>query len=756
MGSTRNQRALDYHSKGRAGKIEVVATKPCMTSQDLSLAYTPGVADPCLEIEEHPEDAYKYTARGNLVGVVSNGTAVLGLGNIGALAGKPVMEGKGVLFKRFADIDVFDIELDTENVDEIVRAVQLLEPTFGGINLEDIKAPECFEIEERLKETMDIPVFHDDQHGTAIISGAALLNAAELAEKKMEDLKVVVSGAGAAAIACANLYIALGVRREHVTLVDSKGIVYQGRGKGMNKYKEQFAQADTGKRSLADAMKGADVFLGLSVAGLVSQDMIRSMAKDPIVFALANPNPEITYPDAVAARDDVIMATGRSDYPNQVNNVLGFPFIFRGALDVQARKITEEMKLAASHALADLARLDVPESVSAAYENQAFEFGREYIIPKPFDSRVLLHVAPAVAKAATEGNVARKPLTDIDAYREELARRLSPAQGRLSAVYCTAKKKPQRIVFPEGDSLLVMHAATEMIEEGLCHPILLGHEGKIRGIAEEHHIDLSAMTVIHPAAAENRRAYAQSLFELRQRKGVNVRTAQRITHEPNYYGTMMVREGDADGLITGVTEPYIHGIRPILEVLGNGEKLIAGMMMLVFQKQTKFLVDTTVNIDPNAEQLAEIAIMAADRLAPFDEKPRIAMLSYSTFGSGRHGDVLKVREATRIVKKRRPDLEIDGEMQADVAISGDLRDRYFPFTGLSNDANILVFPDLASANISYKLLQHLGGAEVVGPMLMGLDYAANVVQRGASTQEIVRLTALTAIAAQELAIKRRA
>ena len=753
MGSTRNQRALDYHSKGRAGKIEVVATKPCMTSQDLSMAYTPGVADPCLEIEANPEDVFKYTARGNLVGVVSNGTAVLGLGNIGALAGKPVMEGKGVLFKRFADVDVFDMELGTENVEDIIRAVQLMEPTFGGINLEDIKAPQCFEIEERLKETMDIPVFHDDQHGTAIISGAALLNAAELAGKKMQDLKVVVSGAGAAAVACSNLYIALGVRRENVTLVDSKGVIYKGRSEGMNKYKEPFAQKDTGARSLADAMKGADVFLGLSIAGLVSQDMIRSMAKDPIVFALANPNPEIDYPEAVAARDDVIMATGRSDYPNQVNNVLGFPFIFRGALDVHARKITEEMKLAASHALADLARLDVPEAVSAAYGNQHFAFGREYIIPKPFDSRVLLHVAPAVAKAATDAGVARKPLKDIEAYREELARRLSPAQGRMSYVYNRAKKDMQRIVFPEGDSLRVMQAAQDMVEEGLCRPILLGHKGKIEKIAKEHNIDLAPMTIVHPADAENRGTYAQALFDLRQRKGVSLRTAKRITHETNYYGCMMVRRGDADGLVTGLTESYADSVRPILQVLSSGG-LVAGMMMLVFRNTVKFMVDTTMNIDPNAEQLAQIAMMAADHVKThFELTPRVAMLSYSSFGAGRHNDVLKVREATRLIKAARPEMQIDGEMQADVAVSPDLRERDFPFTSLKDNANILVCPDLASSNISYKLLQHLGEAEVVGPILLGIDYPANVVQRGAAPQEVARLTALTAVKALELANK---
>ncbi|MFH1810345.1 MAG: NADP-dependent malic enzyme [Pseudomonadota bacterium] len=744
----KKQEALLYHSSGRPGKIEVISTKPCVTSRDLSLAYSPGVAEPCLEIEKNPEDAFKYTARGNLVAVVSNGTAVLGLGDIGALAGKPVMEGKGVLFKRFADVDVFDIEIASKDVAEIVRTVKLLEPTFGGINLEDIKAPECFEIETQLKEIMDIPVFHDDQHGTAIISAAALINAAELAGKKLKDLTVVVSGAGASAIACANLYITMGVLRENVLLVDTKGVVYKGRSAGMNKYKEAFA-VDTPRRSLADAMKGADVFLGCSVAGLVTQDMVRSMAKDPIVFALANPDPEITYPDAKAARDDVIMATGRSDYPNQVNNVLGFPFIFRGALDVRARKITEEMKIAASHALAELARLDVPESVSAAYGNQEFKFGREYIIPKPFDTRVLLHVAPAVAKAATDCGVARKPLTDIDAYRAELTRRLSRAQGRLHLTYMKAKQNPQKIVFPEGDSLRVMQAALDLADDGICHPVLLGPVPKMQALATEHNLDISKLILMHPSSTDRRKLYAQELFKLRQRRGVTFRTAEKMVHDPNVFGCMMLRTGDASGMITGVTESYATCARPVLQLLRDKPGLAAGMYMLVFKNTVKFLADTTINIDPNAEQLAEIAIMAADYVQQFEITPRVAMLSFSTFGAVRHLSVDKMRRATELIKKSRPELEVDGEMQADIAVNTELRERDFPFSGLKDNANVLIFPDLGSANIAYKLLQHLGGAEVVGPMILGIDYAANIMQRGAGVQEINRLTAITSVLAQD-------
>ncbi len=740
----RKKEALEYHVGRRPGKIEVISTKPCVTSRDLSLAYSPGVAEPCLEIAKNPQDAFQYTAKGNLVAVISNGTAVLGLGNIGALAGKPVMEGKGVLFKRFADVDVYDIEVDTEDVDEFIRTVQLLEPTFGGINLEDIKAPECFEIEARLAETMNIPVFHDDQHGTAIISGAALINAAELAGKKLADLTVVVSGAGASAIACARFYISLGVRQENVILVDSKGVVYAGRTAGMNRYKEEFA-LETDCRTLADAMKGADVFLGCSVAGLVTADMVRSMADRPIVFALANPDPEISYPDAKAARADVIMATGRSDYPNQVNNVLGFPFIFRGALDVRARKVTEEMKIAAAQALADLARLEVPEQVSAAYGDQEFSFGPEYIIPKPFDTRVLTHVAPAVARAATEAGVARQPLEDVEGYVGELERRLSPARSRLQLIYANAKQQRRRIVFPEGTSTRVLQAAVDLANDGICRPCVLGAEAEIRALAKVHHLDLSQVEVLAPSASDKRAAYAQALFERRQRRGVTLRTAQRMVHDANIFGCMMVREGDADGMVTGVTEAYAVCARPVLRLLREKQTLAAGMYMLVFKNQVKFLADTTVNIDPTAEQIADIAIMAADYVPQFDVQPHIGMLSFSSFGAVRHPVADKMRRATALVRERRPDLEIDGEMQADIAVNARLRRHEFPFVKLTEDANVLICPNLSSANISYKLLQHLGGAEAVGPILLGIDHPANIVQRGASTTQIGRLAAITAV-----------
>ncbi len=749
MDEKRRQDALRYHSEGRRGKIEVVSTKPCVTSRDLSMAYTPGVAEPCLEIAKRPRDAFKYTARGNLVAVVSNGTAVLGLGNIGALAGKPVMEGKGVLFKRFADVDVFDIELDTEDADEIVRTVKLMEPTFGGINLEDIKAPECFEIEARLSDMMDIPVFHDDQHGTAIISGAALLNGAELAEKKLEDLTVVVSGAGASAIACAKFYVSLGVRMENVMLVDSKGVVYEGRTAGINPHKAQFA-VDTPRRTLAEAMDGADVFLGCSVGGLVTQDMVKSMADRPIIFALANPDPEISYPDAKAARPDGIIATGRSDYPNQVNNVLGFPFIFRGALDVRARKITEGMKVAAARALADLAKRDVPEAVSAAYGNEEFSFGPDYIIPKPFDTRVLTSVAPAVAQAAIEDGVARSSLDDLDAYRAELERRLSPTRERLRMTYMRAKRQPQRIVFPEGDYLQVLQAAVDLAQEGICKPILLGHPDEINAVAEEHRIRLDDVTVVRPSQSKNYQAYGDALFKLRHREGVTRRTAQRLVHNRLTFGCMMLREGDADGLVTGASENYAICARPVLQLLRQGPSLAAGMYMLVFKHELKFLADCAVNIDPTAEQLAEIATMAGDYVRRFEIEPKIAMLSFSSFGAVPHPTSVKMRKATELVKLKRPDLQVEGEMQADVAVNATIRERDFPFSELTDNANVLICPDLGSANISFKLLQQLAGAEVVGPMLLGIDYAANILQRGASVLEIERVSAITAASAIDM------
>ncbi|MFA6980824.1 MAG: NADP-dependent malic enzyme, partial [Ignavibacteriaceae bacterium] len=624
------QDALDYHSSGRKGKIEVVPTKPCQTQRDLSLAYTPGVADPCLDIEKNPELAYEYTAKGNLVAVVSNGTAVLGLGNIGALAGKPVMEGKGVLFKRFADIDVFDIELDTLDPKEVIRTVQILEPTFGGINLEDIKAPECFYIEEELKRTMKIPVFHDDQHGTAIISGAALLNACEMAKKDLSKIKITFNGAGASANACANLYVKLGVKKENITMCDSKGVIYKGRTEGMNEFKEVYAQ-DTKARTLAEAIAGVDVFVGLSVANCVTKEMVQSMAPDPVVFALANPIPEISYEDAKAARKDVIVATGRSDKPNQVNNVLGFPFIFRGALDVRATGINDEMKLAASKALAQLAREEVPDVVLRAYGGQPIEFGRDYIIPKPFDPRVLTYVAPAVAKAAIETGVAKLPITDWDAYKEQLRERQGLSKQIIRRTIEKAKSNPRRIVFPEGNQIKILKAAQILVEEKIADPILLGNKKEINTMIDEHHIDSTGFTIIEPTEHDKIEVYAEQYYKLRQRRGVSKLTAERMIRLGNYFGAMMVRMGDADGMISGLTTSYPQTIKPALEIIHTAEGVnrVSGMYIVLAQKHVYFFADTTVNVDPSAEELVEIAYLSAKTAQRFNMVPNIAMLSFS-------------------------------------------------------------------------------------------------------------------------------
>ncbi|KPL10788.1 malic enzyme, partial [candidate division TA06 bacterium SM1_40] len=645
----RKEDALNYHSEGRRGKIEVRATKPCLTQRDLSLAYTPGVAEPCREIVRDAQEAFTYTAKGNLVAVVSNGTAVLGLGNIGALAGKPVMEGKGVLFKRFADIDVFDLEVDTEDSDELIRVVRLLEPTFGGINLEDIKAPECFYIEETLKREMAIPVFHDDQHGTAIISGAALLNALELVGKRMEDVKVVYNGAGAAGIACAALYITLGVKPENMIMCDSLGVIYKGREKGMNPYKERFA-VDTDLRTLEDAMKGSDVFVGVSVADVVSKKMVRSMADRPIVFAMANPDPEITYPDAKAARDDIIMATGRSDYPNQVNNVLGFPFIFRGALDVRATAINEAMKVAACHALAALAKEGVPESVSKAYGVEGFEFGPDYIIPKPLDPRVLLWEAPAVAKAAIDSGVAGNEL-DMDVYREQLEARLGRSREVMRVVINKAKKSPKRIVYPEGDHEKILRASQIIIDEGIAHPILLGNKKVIKQKIEDLKLDLPRIQIFDPYACDRFEDYAREFYELRQRHGVTVHWARKMMRNRNYFGSMMVRMGDADGLISGVTQNYPETIRPALQVIKvrDDVRRVSGVYMMIVKNDVYFFSDATVNIDPTADDLAEIAICCAEQVRRFEIEPRVAMLSFSNFGSTKHPLSEKVKRAVEIV-----------------------------------------------------------------------------------------------------------
>ena len=744
----RKQDALDYHSQGRKGKIEVVATKPCATQRDLSLAYTPGVADPCNEIVKDKENAYLYTAKGNLVAVVSNGTAVLGLGNIGALAGKPVMEGKGVLFKRFADIDVFDIEVNSENPDDVIKVVKLLEPTFGGINLEDIKAPDCFYIEETLKKEMGIPVFHDDQHGTAIISGAALLNALEIVGKDISKVKVVYNGAGAAGIACAGLYLNLGVRRENIMMCDTKGVIYKGRKEGMNPYKEKFA-VDTKLRTLAEAMKGADVFVGVSVKDAVSKEMVKSMNDKPIVFAMANPDPEITYNDAKSVRDDLIMATGRSDFPNQVNNVLGFPFIFRGALDVRATAINMEMKIAACHALADLAKEDVPESVSRAYGNETFHFGTNYIIPKPFDPRVLLWEATAVAKAAIDSGVAKTKI-DIEEYRERLEARLGKSREVMRTIINKAKGKPKRIVFPEGEHEKILRASQILIDEKIAHPILLGREEEIKKKAEHLNLDLGKIEIINPVRSAKFDSYAAELHNLRKRNGITLVEARGMLHNPNIYGSVMVHMNDADGLVSGLTLHYPDTIRPALQIIKKRDDLnkVSGLYMMIIKEKVFFFADATVNISPSAEDLAEIAICSADLARRVNIEPRVAMLSFSNFGSTKHPFSEKVKQATEIVKKKRPDIAIDGEMQADTAVVPEIVKSTYPFCEIKEWANVLIFPDLQSGNIAYKLMQRLGGAEAIGPILMGMKKSVHVLQREAEINDIVNMASIAVVDAQ--------
>jgi malate dehydrogenase (oxaloacetate-decarboxylating)(NADP+) len=742
------EEALDYHSKGRPGKIEVTSTKPCATQRDLSLAYTPGVAVPCLEIAKNPADAFLYTAKGNLVAVVSNGTAVLGLGNIGALAGKPVMEGKGVLFKRFADIDVFDIELDTEDADDIIKACKLLEPTFGGINLEDIKAPECFYIEETLKREMHIPVFHDDQHGTAVISSAALLNALELVGKDIGKIRLVMSGAGAAGIACAKLYCRMGVKRENILMTDSKGVLYKGRDEKINKYKAEFA-ADTKCRTLADALKDADVFVGVSQKGLVTKEMVKSMAKNPIIFAMANPDPEITYEDALDARKDVIMATGRSDYPNQVNNVLGFPFIFRGALDTFSTAINEDMKVAASHALAGLAKQDVPDAVARAYGVSTIKFGPEYIIPKPFDPRVLIWEASAVAMAAMKTGVAQKTF-DIEEYKERLEARLGAGRAFMRRVIHRARSHKKRLVFPEGNSDKIIRAARIIHEEQIADPILLGNSDIILRDAERISISLDGIEIIDPTTSAKRPVYSEVLFKKRQRRGVNLTAAHWMLRDRGYFGTMMVETGDADAILMGVTQSYPGAIRPALEIIDRqeGVTLVAGLFLMILKNRMFFLADTAVNIDPTAEELAQIAECAASEAAKFGVEPRIAMLSFSNFGSVNHPQAIKVRQATEILKKRRPELVVDGEMHADVAVSAELIKEHYPFSTLKEAANVLVFPELNSGNIGYKLLKQLGGADAIGPITMGLKKTVHILLRTHDVSDIVNMAAIAAVEAE--------
>ncbi len=744
------QQALDYHFGARPGKIEVSPTKPCETQRDLSLAYTPGVAEPCLEIHKNPQDAFKYTARGNLVAVVTNGTAVLGLGDIGPLAGKPVMEGKAVLFKRFADVDVFDIEIDSHNPDDVIKACQLLEPTFGGINLEDIKAPECFYIEETLKKTMKIPIFHDDQHGTAIISGAALLNALEVVGKKIEEVRVVFNGAGASGIACAEHYVRLGVKRENLTLCDTKGVVYKGRAEGMNPYKERFAQ-DSKLRTLAEAMKGADVVVGCSVKGAIKQDMVRSMAERPIVFAMANPDPEISYDDAKAARSDVIIATGRSDYPNQVNNVLGFPSIFRGALDVHATAINEEMKLAATRALADLAKEDVPDSVCRAYGVDRLRFGPDYLIPKPFDPRVLLWEATAVAEAAMATGVARKPVA-LHQYRDQLERRLGKAHEITHLMIQKAKARPKMVVFPEGEHEKILRAAHNLLEEKIAFPILLGAPEVIAASAKELGVRLAGAQIVDPYASPMREAFIQELFRLRQRRGVTMTEAHTQMKDPNVFGSMMVHMGYADALVSGVSQHYPETIRPALQIIGTREGLrrVAGCYVMITRShQVYVLADATVNIEPSTEDLAEIALCAAHLARRFDLEPRVAMLSFSTFGSTKHPQCEKVRKAVELIRKMDPSLIVDGEVMADVALSPELLENVYSFSSLTGGANVLIFPELSSANIGYKLLGKLGGCRELGPILMGMRKPVHVLSRGAEVEEIVNIAAIAVVDAQE-------
>jgi len=752
---TLRQEALEYHSKKPHGKLEVTPTKPCLTQYDLSLAYTPGVAEPCLAIEANPEDAFKYTAKGNLVAVITNGTAVLGLGNIGALAGKPVMEGKALLFKRFADIDSIDLELDTEDPELFVQSVKLLEPSFGGINLEDIKAPECFYIEETLKKTMKIPVFHDDQHGTAIITGAALLNALEIVGKKLSEIKIVFNGAGASAIATANFYVELGAKRENIMLCDTKGVVYDGRREGMNPYKEQFA-VKTKARTLAEAFKDADVFVGLSAAvgGLVTQEMIRSMAQKPIIFAMANPTPEISYEEARTARTDAIVATGRSDYPNQVNNVLGFPFIFRGALDVRATQINEAMKVAAAHALATLAKEDVPDSVVKAYGLKSLHFGPDYLIPKLLDPRVLLWEAPAVAKAAMESGVARIKI-DLERYKEELEARLGKSREMMRIVFNKAKANPKRIVLAEGTHEKMIRAAHQLGEEGLAKPILLGDEKTIREKAQELQLKLTHIEIVDPVDMAKRARYAQRLYELRCRRGVTQTEAQALVANPNYFASVMVELGDADGMISGLSFHYPEVLRPPLQVIKTAPdcQIAAGVYLVTTRHRALFFADCTVNRELNSEKLAEIAILTARLARDFDIEPRIAMLSYANFGSVHDSHTEMVREAVDKVRRREPGLTIDGEMQADTALVEEILNGTYPLNRLKKEANVLIFPNLEAGNIAYKLMQRLANAEVVGPILVGIKKPVYILQRGDEVKDIVNLAAIAVVEAQKLEAK---
>ncbi len=741
------QQALEYHSQGKPGKIEIRPTKPCVTQLDLSLAYSPGVAEPCLEIAKAPVDVYKYTSKGNLVAVVSNGTAVLGLGNIGAAAAKPVMEGKGVLFKRFADVDVFDIELNTKDPDELIKCCQLLEPTFGGINLEDIKAPECFYIEETLKKTLSIPVFHDDQHGTAIISGAALLNALELVKKDIDKVRVIYSGAGAAGIACARLYCALGVRPENILMADSRGVMYEGR-QTYNQYKSGFVRK-TDARTLADALKDADVFVGVSVANTVTKEMVKSMARDPIIFAMANPDPEITYEDALDVRKDIIFATGRSDYPNQVNNVLGFPFIFRGALDAHATAINEPMKLAAVYALASLAKESVPDEVVRAYGVETLHFGREYIIPAPFDPRIFVTESSAVAQAAMDSGVAQRTL-DMEEYKDQLAKRMGRGRVIMNVVTQKARKNPKRLVLPEGNSIRILRAAHALVHDGLAKPIVLGPEKEVRQVAACGEIDLSGITIIDPATSDRQEYYADVLFDKRKRKGVTRDLAAGIVRDRTYFGMIMLEVGDCDAVLCGIGADYPDTIRPALQVIGMspGITRLSGLYVMIREDKMYIFADTTVNVNPTSEELAEIAINSANVAKAFDIEPKIAMLSFSNFGSYIYPESRKVAKAVAIVKEQAPNLIVDGEMQADIALMPEQLKKYYPFSKLTSTANIFIFPDLNSGNVAYKLLRRMGNMRAVGPILMGLSKPVHVLNRTVEVNEIVDMAAIAVVDAQ--------
>ena len=740
--------ALEYHSQFPPGKLQVVTTKPFITQRDLSLAYSPGVAIPCLEIQKDPDTARQYTVRGNLVGVVTNGTAVLGLGNIGALAGKPVMEGKAILFKRFADVDAFDIELDTVDAEEFVRAVQLMEPTFGAINLEDIGAPACFHIEEKLRDTLSIPVFHDDQHGTAIVSGAGLLNAVELAGKSLDQVRIVYAGAGAAGLACAAFHESLGVKAENRIVCDSVGVIYRGRTERMNEYKERFV-ADTDKRTIEEALQGADVFMGLSGPGTVTADVLKEMAPQPIVFAMANPDPEIAYDEARAVRPDAIVATGRSDYPNQVNNVLAFPSIFRGALDAHATKITEEMKVAAARAIAAIVREETPDEVLRAYRIERLQFGKEYILPKPFDMRVVLAAAPAVAQAAIDSGVAQREL-DMKTYREELERRLDSSREVVRLVMAKAAQSPKRIVFPDGDQARVLRACHMVAEEGIAQPIVIGDEAEIMAQLQELGYESDFLHIVDPARFDRRDEYTDELYRLRQRKGLTLPEARERLRHRRYLGPMMVHMGDADGLVGGLLHHFSETVRPALQIIGleAGAKRVAGLYMMVMQSEVLFFADPVINIDPTAQEVAEIAMQTANMARAFDVEPRVAMLSFSTFGGSDNPQAVKMRHATELVRAADPDLVVEGEMQADLALQPETLSEAYPFAQLGGRANVLIFPDLGSANIAYRLVNALAGAEAVGPILMGLDKPVHLMPPNSTVEQIAQLAAIAVVDAQ--------